>query len=159
MKKIVSVVMIATAFVFSACSNDDLTPPNNNGVKTGMTLKATVAGQESTRATMGGEGEGSTDWTFAFDGNDKVSVTNNTINNYYTFANNTENFVSADAKTTAEAADWYAYFPSNDVNLANQDGTFAKVANYYAMAGQTTTATTGVDGLNITMNPQVAILW
>lgn len=159
MKKIVSVVMIATAFVFSACSNDDLTPPpNNNGVKTGMTLKATVAGQESTRATMGGEGEGSTDWTFAFDGNDKVSVTNNTINNYYTFANNTENFVSADAKTTAEAADWYAYFPSNDVNLANQDGTFAKVANYYAMAGQTTTATTGVDGLNITMNPQVAIL-
>lgn len=27
MKKIVSVVMIATAFVFSACSNDDFTPP------------------------------------------------------------------------------------------------------------------------------------
>lgn len=158
MKKIVSVVMIATAFVFSACSNDDLTPPSDNGVKTGMTLKATVAGQESTRATMGGEGESSTDWAFAFDGTDKVSVTNNTINSYYTFANSTENFVSADAKTTAEAADWYAYFPSNDVSLANQDGTFAKVANYYAMAGQTTAATTGVDGLNITMYPQVAIL-
>lgn len=52
MKKIVSVVMIATAFVFSACSNDDFTPPSDNGVKTGMILNATVAGQnEGTRAT------------------------------------------------------------------------------------------------------------
>lgn len=93
-----------------------------------MILNATVAGQkEGTRATMDGDGEGSTDWTFAFDGNDKVSVSNSAISGYYTFTNNTENFVSADAKTTATAADWYAYFPSNDVSLANQDGSFEKV--------------------------------
>ena len=151
--------MIATAFVFSACSNDDVTPPSDNGVKTGMILKATVAGQdESTRATMDGDGEGSANWTFAFDGNDKVSVTNSTIDNYYTFTNSTENFVSAEARTTTTAADWYAYFPSNDVSFANQDGSFEKVANYYAMAGKTDASTTGVDGLSITMNPQVAIL-
>lgn len=159
MKKTVSVVMIATAFVFSACSNDDFIPPSDNGVKTGMILNATVAGQnEGTRATMDGDGEGSTDWTFAFDGNDKVSVSNSAISGYYTFTNNTENFVSADAKTTATAADWYAYFPSNDVSLANQDGSFEKVANYYAMAGETAEATTGANGLSIKMNPQVAIL-
>ncbi len=151
--------MIATAFVFSACSNDDVTPPSDNGAKTGMILKATVAGQdESTRAAMDGDSVGSTNWKFDFDSNDQVSVSNNTINNYYTFTKSTDNFVSAEARTTATAADWYAYFPSNDVSLANQDGSFEKVANYYAMAGKTGTSTTGADGLSITMSPQVAIL-
>ena len=124
-----------------------------------MILKATVAGQEeSTRATMDGDSVGSTNWKFDFDSNDQVSVSNNTINNYYTFTKSTKDFVSTEARTTATAADWYAYFPSNDVSLTNQDGSFEKVANYYAMAGKDTTATTGVDGLDITMNPQVAIL-
>ena len=34
-----------------------------------------------------------------------------------------EQFTCANAKATNEAADWYAYFPSNDVKLTGQDGT------------------------------------
>lgn len=75
--------MIATAFVFSARSNDDFYPSNDNGLKTGLILNATVAGQdESTHAAMTGEGESSTNWTFAFDSNDKVSVSNTGLQNY-----------------------------------------------------------------------------
>lgn len=59
---------------------------------------------------------------------------------------------------TTEAADWYAYFPSNDVNLTGQDGTLNGVANYLAAAGKTTQATTGKDGLAITLHAQVAVL-
>ena len=42
--------------------------------------------------------------------------------------------------------------------MANQSGTKEDVANLYALAGATTSATTGKGGLNITMSPQVAIL-
>ena len=59
---------------------------------------------------------------------------------------------------TNEAADWYAYFPSNDVNLTGQDGTLNGVANYLAAAGKTTQATTGKDGLAITLSAKVAVL-
>lgn len=57
-----------------------------------------------------------------------------------------------------KAADWYAYFPSNDVDLTRQDGTLNGVANYLAAAGKTTQATTGKDGLAITLHAQVAVL-
>lgn len=59
---------------------------------------------------------------------------------------------------TKEAADWYAYFPSNDVNLTRQDGTLNGVANYLAAAGKTTQATTGANGLAVTLSAQVAVL-
>ena len=59
---------------------------------------------------------------------------------------------------TNEAADWYAYFPSNDVDLTEQDGTLNGVANYLAAAGKTTQATTGENGLAITLHAQVAVL-
>ena len=59
---------------------------------------------------------------------------------------------------TTEAADWYAYFPGNDVDLTGQDGTLNGVANYLAAAGKTTQATTGKDGLAITLHAQVAVL-
>lgn len=59
---------------------------------------------------------------------------------------------------TNEAADWYAYFPSNDVKLTGQDGTLNGVANYLAAAGKTTQATTGKDGLAITLSAKVAVL-
>ena len=45
------------------------------------------------------------------------------IENIYTFKKTGEQFTCANAKATNEAADWYAYFPSNDVKLTGQDGT------------------------------------
>ena len=160
MKKIVSMIMVAAAFVFSACSNDDNSPIDNAGnSNVGMTLNASVVEPDgSTRATMSGEGEGTGNWTFAFDGGDKLKVGNSAVSDYYSFVKGSKNFVSTDAKATTDAADWCAYFPSNEMNFANQDGSFAKVANWYALAGKTDAATTGADGLNISMKAQVAVL-
>lgn len=67
-------------------------------------------------------------------------------------------FTCENATATTEAADWYAYFPSNDVDLTRQDGTLNGVANYLAAAGKTTQATTGENGLAITLHAQVAVL-
>lgn len=67
-------------------------------------------------------------------------------------------FTCANAMATNEAADWYAYFPGNDMNLTGQDGTLNGVANKLAAAGKTTQATTGKDGLAITLHAQVAVL-
>lgn len=137
--------------ILTACSNDD-----NGDIqpKRGMTLNASVE-DLSSRATMTDE---SGTWKFAFAANDKVSVSNNKISNYYTFTNNGSQFTCAQAEVTKEAADWYAYFPGNDVDLTNQTGTFAAVANKFAVAGGTAEATTGEKGLSITLKPKVAVL-
>ena len=97
-------------------------------------------------------------WKFAFENDDKVSVSNNKINDIYTFQKTGEQFTCANAMATNEAADWYAYFPSNNVDLTGQNGTLNGVANYLAAAGKTTQATTGKDGLAITLHAQVAVL-
>ncbi len=78
--------------------------------------------------------------------------------NYYTFTNNGSQFTCAQAEVTKEAADWYAYFPGNEVDLTNQTGNFADVANKFAVAGGTALATTGEKGLSITLKPKVAVL-
>ena len=85
-------------------------------------------------------------------------MNNDAVKTYYTFTNNGTNFTSSDAKTTSTPASWYAYFPSNEVNLANQSGDFSNVANYYALSGSTSTTTTGAEGLSINLTPQVAVL-
>lgn len=145
-------------------------PIDNNGSNTGMVLHATIDGQDATRATMNGDSvnmtkDDSGKWTFAFSGSDKINVSNSDISNYYTFTNvakdddKSTSFLSTDAKATAKAANWCAYFPGNDVDLSYQSGKFADVANYYALAGTTENATTGADdGISINMKPQVAIL-
>ena len=167
MRNILSMKITAAAFVaalaLAACSSDDYTLPSGNG---GMVLRASVAGQESaTRATMEGTGDVTSStadgakWTFGFEDGDKVSATNNTMaGSYYTFTRTSNEFTSAEAKATSEPTTWYAYFPSAEVSLANQDGAFAKVANYYAMAGTTDQDATGEKGLDITLKPQVAVL-
>ena len=139
------------AVVLAACSNDD-----NGDIqpKRGMTLNASVENLSS-RATMTDE---SGTWKFAFAVNDQVSVSNSKISNYYTFTNNGSQFTSAQAEATTENADWYAYFPGNEVNLTNQTGDFANVANYFAVAGKTAAATTGEKGLSITLKSKVAVL-
>ena len=136
--------------MMAGCSNDDF-----GGATQGMTLNATVE-QPASRATMA-EGEKST-YKFSFANNDMLNVTNSEVSNYYTFTKNGETFTSTNAKPTNADADWYAYFPGNTVDLTNQNGDLDGVANHYACAGKTASATTGADGLTIALKPQVAIL-
>ena len=148
--KLYSVIMLAVV-TFTACSNDEM---SETQTQKGLTLSASVENL-STRATMTDE---SGTWKFAFENNDKVSVSNSKITENYTFQKTGEQFTCANATPTNEAADWYAYFPSNDVDLTRQNGTLNGVANYLAAAGKTTQATTGKDGLAITLHAQVAVL-
>lgn len=67
-------------------------------------------------------------------------------------------FASADALQTTKAATWCAYFPGESIDLTNQTGKFADVANKYALAGATASATTGSDGLTVTMKAKAAVL-
>lgn len=150
MKKTLLFLIAATAMMMTGCSNDDF-----GGATQGMTLNATVE-QPASRATMD-EGEKGT-YKFSFTKGDNLNVTNSKVESYYTFTKQGETFTSTDAQPTTEAADWYAYFPGNTVNLAGQTGDLAGVANYYACAGKTASATTGADGLTIALKPQVAIL-
>lgn len=148
--KLYSVIMLAVV-TFTACSNDEM---GETQTQKGLTLSASVENL-STRATMTDE---SGTWKFAFENNDKVSVSNSKITENYTFQKTGDQFACANAMATTEAADWYAYFPGNDVDLTGQDGTLNSVANYLAAAGKTTQATTGKDGLAITLHAQVAVL-
>lgn len=148
--KLYSVIMLAVV-TFTACSNDDM---SETQTQKGLTLSASVENL-STRASMTDE---SGTWKFAFENDDKVSVSNNKTNDIYTFQKTGEQFTCANAIATNEAADWYAYFPSNDVKLTGQDGTLNGVANYLTAAGKTTQATTGKDGLAITLSAKVAVL-
>ena len=148
--KLYSVIMLAVV-TFTACSNDEM---SETQTQKGLTLSASVENL-STRASMTDE---SGTWKFAFETNDQVSVSNSKITEDYTFQKTGEQFTCANAIATNEAADWYAYFPSNDVDLTRQDGTLNGVANKLAAAGKTAQATTGKDGLAITLHAQVAVL-
>lgn len=142
--------MLAT-MVLAACSSEDTTEPD---VKRGMVLKANVEDTD-TRATIT-DNEGK--WKFAFATGDEVKVGNDQVEGYYTFTNDGTVFTSTDAKQTTKAATWCAFFPGEQISLANQSGEFADVANKYALAGATTSATTGSDGLTVTMKAKVAVL-
>lgn len=148
--KLYSVIMLAVV-TFTACSNDDM---SETQTQKGLTLSASVENL-STRASMTDE---SGTWKFAFENDDKVSVSNNKTNDIYTFQKTGEQFTCSNASATHENADWYAYFPSNDVDLTGQTGTLNGVANKLAAAGKTEQATTGKDGLAITLHAQVAVL-
>lgn len=142
--------MLAT-MVLAACSSDDTTEPV---VKRGMVLKANVEDTD-TRATIT-DNEGK--WKFAFATNDLVKVGNDEVESYYTFKNNGTVFESTDAKQTTTAANWCAFFPDEKISLENQSGAFADVAKNYALAGATASATTGSDGLTVTMKAKAAVL-
>lgn len=142
--------MLAT-MVLAACSSDDTTEPV---VKRGMVLKANVEDTD-TRATIT-DNEGK--WKFAFAKDDMVKVGNDKVDGYYTFKNNGTVFESTDAQQTTEAANWCAFFPGETIDLRNQTGKFADVANKYALAGATESATTGSDGLTVTMKAKAAVL-
>lgn len=141
--------MLAT-MVLAACSSDTTEPD----VKRGMVLKANVEDTD-TRATIT-DNEGK--WKFAFAEGDVVKVGNGKVTGYYTFTNDGTVFTSTDAKQTAEAANWCAFFPGETIDLRNQSGAFADVAKNYALAGATATPTTGSDGLTVTMKAKAAVL-
>lgn len=142
--------MLAT-MVLAACSSDDTTEPV---VKRGMVLKANVENTD-TRATIT---KNKDVWKFAFAAGDEVKVGNDMVEGYYTFTNNGTEFASADALQTTKAANWYAYFPGETIDLKNQSGDSTDVANKYALAGVTATPTTGSDGLTVTMKAKAAVL-
>ncbi len=148
--KLYSVIMLAVV-TFTACSNDDM---SETQTQKGLTLSASVENL-STRASMTDE---SGTWKFAFETNDQVSVSNSKITEDYTFQKTGDQFTCANAMPTNENVDWYAYFPGNNVDLTGQTGTLNGVANYLAAAGKTEPATTGKDGLAITLHAQVAVL-
>lgn len=151
MKKTLFFLIAATAMMMTGCSNDDF-----GGATQGMTLNATVE-QPASRATMTEETDGN--YQFSFTDNDKISVGNTTLtSDYYIFTKSGEKFSCAKAKPAGSDVDWYAYFPSTTVSLADQKGDLKGVANYYACAGKTAQATTGANGLAISLTPQVAIL-
>ena len=155
MKKTFIFGLIAAALGFTACSSEDDLNVNDNNQKKGMVLRATVEQPAESRATFT-DNEGV--WQFAFDNGDKVSVTNNDMTpDFYTFTNEGTEFKCEEAKAAEGPVTWHAYFPSNEVSLVGQSGAKEDVANLYALAGKSS-ATTGEEGLNITMSPKVAIL-
>lgn len=151
MREVLYSVMMLAAVTFTACSNEEM---SEKETPKGLTLSASVENL-STRASMTDE---SGTWKFAFEANDKVSVTNEQINEPYTFQKVGEQFTCANASATDKDVNWYAYFPSDDVDLTGQDGTLNGVANKLAAAGMTTQPTTGKNGLAITLHAQVAVL-
>lgn len=159
MKKTLLLALAAVATIFTSCSSD-ITNDNddsNNGQGKGMTLIANVE-QDDTRATFEPNDTYGSTWKFTYTDNDQVQVGNNLIGNYYTFTKSGETFSSTDAKVTSTDADWYAYYPATTIDLTNQEGTEASAAKFYALAGATTTATTGAEGLTINMKAQAAVL-
>ena len=159
MKKTILLALAAVATIFTSCSSD-ITNDNddsNNGQGKGMTLIANVE-QDDTRATFEPNDTYGSTWKFTYTDNDQVQVGNNLIGNYYTFTKSGANFSCADAKATNSNANWYAYYPGTEINLTGQDGTKESAAKLYALAGATTTATTGAEGLTINMKAQAAVL-
>lgn len=151
MKKTLLFLIAATAMMMAGCSNDDF-----GGATQGMTLNATVE-QPASRAIMTEETDGN--YQFSFTDNDTISVGNTTLtSDYYIFTKSGEKFSCATAKPAGSDVDWYAYFPSTTLSLADQKGDLKGVANYYACAGKTAQATTGANGLAISLTPKVAIL-
>lgn len=161
MKKTLLFALAAVATIFTSCSSDIINDndDSNNGQGKGMTLIANVE-QDDTRATLVPSDTYGSTWSFAYKDNDKVEVGNDQMDNkYYTFTKNGANFSCADAKATNTAANWYAYYPSTDIDLTNQDGKAdGSAAKLYALAGATETATTGADGLKINMKAKAAVL-
>ena len=160
MKKTLLLALAAVATIFTSCSSD-ITNDNddsNNGQGKGMTLIANVE-QDDTRATFEPNDTYGSTWKFTYTDNDQVQVGNNLIGNYYTFTKSGANFSCADAQATQKETNWYAYYPGIDIDLTNQDGKAdGSAAKLYALAGATTTATTGAAGLTIDMKAQAAVL-
>lgn len=156
MKKTLFFGIIAASLGFTACSSEDDAILGENTQKKGIVLKAAVDQPAETRASINNSGS---TWRFSFTNGDGLKVNNTEHAAFYDFSTTDGAEFSCDnAFTTTDPATWYAYYPSESISLLNQTGNIADVASRYALAGATTTATNGADGLAISMKPQVAIL-
>lgn len=159
MKKTFIFGLLAASLGFTACSDEN--EFLSEAPQDGMELRATV----EQPATRGKIITNSTRWDFSFwNDSEIIKVNNNLINDYYTFTGGANTpFKSSDAKITKSPATWYAYYPSDEITLVNQNGSSnptdrPNIGMLYALAGTTTESTTGAEGLNITLKPQVAFL-
>lgn len=153
MRKTLIFGLIAASFGFAACSMEDDFIPEEKG----MVLHATVEQPADTRATIDNSAD---TWNFAFAEGDNISVTNSKRlqeGPCYTFTKKGASFYS-EARPTSGGVMWYAYFPSDEIDLTGQNGKIQDAANLYALAGITDSPTNGMDGLNINMHAEVAIL-
>ena len=153
MRKALLYGLIAASFGFVSCSIEDDVISKENG----MVLHATVEQPADTRATIDNSAD---TWNFAFAEGDNISVTNSKRlqeGPCYTFTKKGASFYS-EARPTSGGVMWYAYFPSDEIDLTGQSGTMQGIANLYALAGKTDSPTNGRDGLHINMHAEVAIL-
>ncbi|MCQ2133318.1 MAG: hypothetical protein MJY90_08315 [Bacteroidaceae bacterium] len=161
MKKTFIFGLMAAALGFTACCSEDDLNVNDNNQKKDKVLRVTVEQTAESCATFT-DNEGV--WQFSFKEGDVIKVTNKEIidaDKFYTFTYDGEKFVSKDAVPTKTAVRWYAYFPSNEVSLVGQSGKWEDIADKYVMSGSTPYGSgdvTGEDGLDITLEPKVAIL-
>ena len=153
MRKALIFGLVAASFAFAACSMEDDFIPEEKG----MVLHATVEQPVDTRATIDYSAD---TWNFAFAEGDNISVTNSKRlqeGPCYTFTKKGASFYS-EARPTSGSVMWYAYFPSDEIDLTGQSGEIQDAANLYALAGKTDYPTNGMEALNINMHAQVAIL-
>ena len=150
MKKITLFAIAALSFALLSCSKEPIQPEQENDRTFSMTLSASV---NDVKATM------SDAWQFAFATGDKISLTNNkATDGPYVLTRDGDGNFTGDVTAPAEAATWYAYYPSNSVSLAGQTGTKDGTAAYFALAGKQENVPARSRNLNMTLNFQTAIL-
>lgn len=141
-----------------SCSDEKLFNTNTSDVKGKMTMNAKVINSDgaSTRASF--DDVTASTWVFNFQTNDVVKVNNTENSTYCTFTKTEETFVSSDAMPTTATSTWYAYFPSENINLSNQAGTPESIANLYALAGSQADVLGGTQSLSIELAAKSSIL-
>ena len=150
MKKITLFAIAALSFALLSCSKEPIQTEQENDRTFSMTLSASV---NYVKATM-------SDWQFAFATGDKISLTNNkeATGTYYELTRDDDGNFTGDVTAPAEAATWYAYYPSHSVSLAKQTGTKDGTAAIFALAGKQENVPARSRNLNMTLNFQTAIL-
>lgn len=141
-----------------SCSDEKLFNTNTPDAKGKMTMNAKVINSDgaSTRASF--DDVTASTWVFNFQTNDVVKVNNTENSTYCTFTKTEETFVSSDAMPTTATSTWYAYFPSENINLSNQAGTPESIANLYALAGSQADVLGGTQSLSIELAAKSSIL-
>lgn len=151
MKKITLFAIAALSLTLASCSKEQIQSEQESGRTFSMTLNASV---NETKATM------SDAWKFAFSTGDKISLTNNqvTAGTYYELTRGSDGSFTGTVTAPTSAADWYAYYPSHSVSLANQTGTKTGTAAYCALAGKQENVAADSKNLDISLSFQTAIL-
>lgn len=151
MKKITLFAIAALSLALASCSKEQIQSEQESGRTFSITLNASV---NETKATLDDT------WKFAFSTDDKISLTNNqvTAGTYYELTRGSDGNFTGTVTAPTAVADWYAYYPSHSVSLANQTGTKTGTAAYCALAGKQENVAADSKNLNISLSFQTAIL-